>query len=165
MLSKPGFGVYGLSSLVFLLDQAAKFWFERDYTVRVIIPGFLGIRPLYNPNLVFGLWRIPWLGLLSLLISVIVITLTWRIWRRQISVTGSFPGGGIALGLLWGGIAGNLVDRLLLGQVFDFIQLWKIPVFNLADTALTAGAVIFLSGLLFSRPGSRPARPEVNHVP
>jgi signal peptidase II len=64
-------------------------------------------------------------------------------------------------GLLLGGAAGNLIDRVRIGQVVDFIELGWIPVFNVADSAITLGAIALV--FYFLR-GSRPeedADPEV----
>ena len=61
----------------------------------------------------------------------------------------------MALALILGGAVGNLIDRAWLGQVIDFIQLyydrWYFPAFNLADSAITLGAVLLVLESLWSR--------------
>ena len=56
----------------------------------------------------------------------------------------------VALGLLTGGAASNLFDRLTQGHVTDFLQISHFPVFNLADTAITVGVILLLITLLSS---------------
>ena len=60
-----------------------------------------------------------------------------------------------SLGLQLGGAAGNLVDRITLGKVTDFIDVGAWPVFNLADASIVTGIVI-LAWLLFRSPKAKP---------
>ncbi len=53
----------------------------------------------------------------------------------------------LALGLQLGGAAGNLVDRLSMGKVTDFISIGHFPVFNIADSAISVGVVVLLLGV------------------
>jgi signal peptidase II len=61
----------------------------------------------------------------------------------------------LALSLVLGGAVGNLIDRLWLGHVVDFIQVyygdWYFPAFNIADSAITVGAVLLIWDSLFGR--------------
>lgn len=139
------------AALVYLADQGTKLAGEVFFRARVIVPGLLGIRPLYNPGLVFGLWRVPHLQLVTLAVSLAVFCLTFRLCRGGGGYSPR-PALAAACGLIWGGVLGNQTDRLIFGAVFDFIHLWRIPVFNLADLALTAGALILALELLLRRP-------------
>lgn len=58
----------------------------------------------------------------------------------------------VALGLLLGGAVGNLIDRLRVGEVTDFIDVGAWPVFNLADSAIVVGTVLIVYYLLFEAP-------------
>ena len=64
----------------------------------------------------------------------------------------------IALGLIAGGAIGNAIDRIRLGAVADFLYFhwgdWYFPAFNLADSAITVGAVLLAVESLFKRPRS-----------
>ncbi len=53
----------------------------------------------------------------------------------------------LAMGLQLGGAAGNLVDRLIVGTVTDFISIGNFPVFNIADSAITVGVLVLLLGV------------------
>jgi signal peptidase II len=50
----------------------------------------------------------------------------------------------LALSLQFGGAIGNLLDRLTLGYVTDFISIWKFPVFNIADLSITLGVIVMI---------------------
>ena len=65
----------------------------------------------------------------------------------------------VALGLLIGGSASNLIDRVRLGHVTDFIDLGFWPAFNLADAFIVSGVVILLVALL-AADRSKPGRPQ-----
>jgi signal peptidase II len=53
----------------------------------------------------------------------------------------------LAMGLQLGGAAGNLIDRLSVGRVTDFISIWNFPVFNIADASISVGVVVLLLGV------------------
>jgi signal peptidase II len=64
----------------------------------------------------------------------------------------------IALGFLIGGSIGNLVDRIRLGHVTDFLDLTYWPAFNLADTFIVVGVAILMASLVVAERKPRPAR-------
>jgi signal peptidase II len=75
---------------------------------------------------------------MALVILAVVVVVAWRSTGRGL---------GLALGLIMGGAAGNLTDRLLRhhgGQVIDFIDLRWWPVFNVADAAVSCGVLLAL---------------------
>ena len=53
----------------------------------------------------------------------------------------------LAMGLQLGGATGNLIDRLLMGKVTDFISILRFPVFNIADASITVGVLVLLLGV------------------
>ena len=144
----------GLSGLVILLDQVSKFAAEHwltPYEPLAVLPS-VNLTLLYNPGAAFsflagaGGWQ-RWL-FVALAVAVSAALLVW-LWRLR-------PGErllGLALSLVLGGAVGNLVDRLLHGHVVDFIDLywrdWHWPAFNVADSAITVGAVLLLVDGLF----------------
>ena len=143
--------VFGLSvclaTLVFLGDQATKFWVENVlHDTRILIPGLLKFTPFYNPGFFFGFWHPKYLKVFTVVLSCLVIYVTIDLLKKNRKNQGLLITG---VGLIWGGMLGNLADRLISGYVFDFIALWRIPVFNLADTALTLGAAAIMVNLLF----------------
>jgi signal peptidase II len=122
-----------------------------------VFPG-LTLTHVRNPGIAFSLFadggpltRI----LLHLVILIAVVVIAWMVVRhgRQRALSG------LAFGLILGGAIGNLIDRVLYGWVLDFIHVWvrigsrtwSWPDFNIADSAITTGAVLLIL-LEFKRP-------------
>ncbi len=109
-----------------------------------LIPGILALEHVRNRGAAFGLlggW--PGSGLLFLLAGALALLLVaWFAFRRR---EGSFPFRhpllDLAAGFLSGGILGNLVERVIRGEVTDFLALPYWPVFNLADVFIVGGGV------------------------
>lgn len=143
------------AAAVALLDQLSKWWIvERvmDPPRALEVTGFFNLMLVYNRGISFGLLDseaalLPWV--LSGLAVAIVIGLV--VWLRQIE--GRWPA--VAVGLIVGGAVGNIIDRLRLGAVIDFLDLhwagFHWPAFNLADSAITLGVVLLLVDGLFGR--------------
>jgi signal peptidase II len=55
----------------------------------------------------------------------------------------------LAMGLEFGGAVGNLIDRLTIGSVTDFVSIWRFPVFNVADLCITLGAIVLILGVWY----------------
>mgnify|MGYP005838179613 CR=1 FL=1 len=135
-----------ISALVVLaLDQASK------ALVRTVLPAgksvdlwVLVLRQVRNPGTAFGILhgKSPALFLASIAIFAVLLLALWR-WGK----TGSrlFQA---AMGLLIGGALGNIIDRIFLGEVVDFIDLRFWPVFNFADTAIVIGVVLAIAVIL-----------------
>lgn len=122
--------------LVLALDQLSKqLWKDAD---AVLIPGLLKLKGSVNTGVAFSLFGASPLPL-TLLTLLIVAALAAYLFIKK-------PGGLLHLGLslLLAGALGNLIDRLLLGHVIDFVELMfiRFPIFNLADIAITAGFVL-----------------------
>lgn len=143
------------AAAVALLDQLSKWWIvERvmDPPRALEVTGFFNLMLVYNRGISFGLLDseaalLPWV--LSGLAVAIVIGLV--VWLRQIE--GRWPA--VAVGLIVGGAVGNIIDRLRLGAVIDFLDLhwagFHWPAFNLADSAITLGVALLLVDGLFGR--------------
>jgi signal peptidase II len=145
----------GLSLGILAADQATKVAVERftEYGwSRTIISGFLELVHTRNRGIAFGLLSdtdAPWLQAMLILFSVSAAgVMAWLL------LTGR--GGGkrtsAGLALILGGALGNVLDRVVHGSVVDFILLYfrdfHWPAFNLADSAIVAGAGLVLLDLL-----------------
>ena len=150
----------GLSVLVILLDQLSKLWAVEALPMGVphaVIPGFLNWTLTFNRGAAFsflsasGGWQRWFFVVLAIVISVVLVLWLARLARRD--WRNAMP-----LALIIGGALGNVVDRLRAARVTDFIQVyfhqWSYPVFNLADSAITVGAVLLIAFGLF---GGKPA--------
>ena len=121
----------------------------------VVVEGLVALTLVMNPGLAFGLlagvptgWR--WVvGLLSLLALGVLLRVALRIlpsggWREQ-----------SAIGLIFGGAVGNLIDRMRFGAVVDFVDVhfrgWHWPAFNIADSAITVGVMVLALVVLVDR--------------
>ena len=123
-------------------DQATKLVVEARLPLGIsipVIPGVLAFTHVHNRGIAFSL-----LGGIPLLVPVaIALTLLFLLfynkarWSRR-------PVAQAALAMLGGGAIGNLVDRVRVGAVVDFIDVHVWPVFNLADIAVTAGAGLLI---------------------
>ena len=147
-----------LTLAVVLLDRASKAWFEAR-TVEgwrhEIIHHFIYLVHSRNPGIAFGVLA----DSASLLTRVILIAGTLVVMGvlAWLLVAGKTAGamGNASLALLLGGAAGNVADRIFHGAVTDFFEIWfgtyHYPAFNVADSAITIGAVLLLLDVLFGR--------------
>lgn len=138
-----------LAAVVLILDQITKFWAERALTqfASVEVAPFFNFTLLYNPGAAFSLladaggwgrWLLSGIAIAAgVLITVWLARLPRDAWLTIAS-----------LGLIVGGAIGNLVDRLRIGKVVDFLDFhWAghhWPAFNVADMAITVGAVLLI---------------------
>jgi len=146
-----------ISGGVFMIDQTTKAWAARSLRFdgdRSVIPGFLNFAYAQNTGVAFsmlddhgdsGRWG---LSVVAIVAATLVMYFFWRTPRTDDRVLGS-------LALLLAGIVGNVVDRLRLGFVIDFIDVqfgsWHYPTFNVADAAICVGAGLLLIDMFFSK--------------
>ncbi len=130
-----------VAMVTFLADQlsktAVRAWLPLG-TPMPVIPPVLYLNHTKNMGAAFGLF--PNATMLFIVVAICACALFLWLGRR------GFDRRRIAVGfgLMLGGAIGNLIDRLRFGAVTDFIDLQVWPVFNLADTALTFGALLLL---------------------
>lgn len=125
-------GVFGLDLLSKQLVIAAL----RPGESVALIENVFHLTRVHNPGVSFGLGAS--LGGLHIATAVLALGLFSYLGRR---LRGRGMPLAIAVGLLLGGVAGNLLDRLRWGYVVDFLDFRIWPVFNVADAALTVGSV------------------------
>jgi signal peptidase II len=141
----------GLALAVFLLDQGTKSLVEGSMRVGEsisVIPGFLSITYIRNDGGAFGILggSQPVLLIGSVIAVAIVLWMLLAGQASRLTILGC--------GLILGGAAGNLLDRLSTGVVTDFIHFSFWYVFNVADAAITVGvATLLLSSLRPERSG------------
>ncbi len=128
------------------------------------MPGVLDLSRHWNEGAIWGIGAGHELLLLLLTAAILpaVILLAWH-ERTQ-------PAPLWALGLVLGGAAGNLYDRVAFGAVRDFLDLGWWPVFNLADSAIVAGVLVYAGWSLFHPPEAAegdgtPAAPAREETP
>ena len=149
-----------ISLLVIFADRLSKTAIHRSMSVFdsvPLIPGWLRIVHTENPGAAFGFMAegnpILRTAVLVGVSAVVLLFVASALWGRQSTFTAA--GSRLALALILGGAAGNLYDRIAHGTVTDFIEVyhgtWSFPAFNVADSAITVGAVLLLVGLLHNR--------------
>ncbi|MDH3987460.1 MAG: signal peptidase II, partial [Gammaproteobacteria bacterium] len=138
-----------VSMVVLLLDQCTKLLADAMLVLhqQVTLIPFLALFKAYNPGAAFSFlsdasgWQRWFFVVLALV--VIVILLVWLLRLPAAEKATS-----LALALILGGAAGNLIDRLVYGYVIDFIDVyygsWHWPAFNVADAAISVGAFLLL---------------------
>jgi signal peptidase II len=138
-----------IAALVLMLDQGTKWLAQYHLTLYapVEVTSFFNLTLVYNPGAAFsflataGGWQRWLLSAVAVGASVLILFWLARLPRSN-------PWSILALGLILGGALGNLIDRLLLGQVVDFLDFhyaglhW--PAFNLADAAIVVGAGLLI---------------------
>jgi signal peptidase II len=134
-----------LAGVVLVADQAVKIIVRgtMDPGDRIEVLPFLDIVRVTNEGIAFSLFT----GNQTVIAIVTVLALT----GIAVAMTGLVkrnPMAAVGAGLLAGGALGNLVDRVLHGGVTDFVKLTHWPAFNIADMAITAGAILIVLGLL-----------------
>ena len=135
--------------LVVAADQLSKTWI-RSYPQGHLIHkvGFLQIVHIRNTGAVFGVFQGQSLALtIVALVGVAVILFLAFYAYRHFPLLVNMPNR-IAIGLILGGTVGNLIDRLSLGYVTDFISVGFWPAFNVADPAIIIGVIIVAYSLL-----------------
>lgn len=148
----------GLSLAIVILDQFSK-WFVTAhmhvYETLYVLPVF-NIALLHNTGAAFSLlagqpgWQRWFFVILAMVIVTLIVIWLVRMPARE----NRWIAAGIAL--VAGGAVGNVVDRLVTGYVVDFLQFhwqgWFFPAFNVADSAITVGAImLILDGVFMQR--------------
>lgn len=132
--------LYLISLGVFLVDRATKFAvvrvMELGQTIPVI-PGVFQLRYILNPGAAFGILQGQRYFFILTTLAVVVLIL---IYARQVRDNNLLQ---VSFGLQLGGAAGNLIDRISTGEVVDFFDVHIWPVFNIADSALVIGVILF----------------------
>lgn len=137
---------FALVATVACLDQLTKLWVWRSFRLgeaRELVPGLLSLRYVRNEGAAFGLFAGHRWPLIAVSLGML-----WMLCanRRELASLGRT--GRLALGLLSGGIVGNLIDRLRYGYVVDFVDVFlgqsHFPAFNVADAAICVGVGLYM---------------------
>lgn len=143
--------------LVFAGDQATKAMVASSIPERAVvpvIPHLLNLTNVSNAGAAFGLfsdspapWKTGLLIFISTALLAAVVSFVWRTRRLQWEA-------GVGLALILGGAFSNLVDRIRVGRVVDFLDVYFRSyhwyTFNLADSAIVVGAVFLILQVVFS---------------
>jgi signal peptidase II len=137
------------TGLILLLDQITKLYVDSSMRLHESIPviqGLFSITYVRNPGAAFGfladaspLFRSIFFVAVTVLAIMLVVHYIWKSRAEEPFLT-------FALSLVLSGAVGNLIDRVRLGEVIDFLDVYigttHWPAFNVADSAISVGAVI-----------------------
>lgn len=153
-----------LTLAVVFLDRASKAWIDsrpEEYFPHIIVPRFFEITRSHNPGIAFSFFADGSSSATRYLLivgSVVIIGfIAWLlVGSRHLS---SLSAAGLSL--LLAGATGNVTDRMVHGAVTDFLQVWlrflpwrifnPWPTFNVADAAVTIGAILIVFDVLFGQ--------------
>ena len=157
-MSSKYFRLIVVAGIIILLDQVTKLIVLDKMPLFHNIPvisGFFNLTHIHNPGGAFGFLSTQTSNiqrLLFLFVSSLAIGLIFYFFkktpREQTWLSTGFA-------LVFGGAIGNLIDRIRLGKVVDFLDFyigdWHWPAFNVADSAVSIGMLIFLFHIFFKR--------------
>ena len=149
--------VLGTAFAVFVLDMLIKalaLGHLEPFSPVPVIPGFFNLTLVFNRGAAFGIFpgaAVIFAGLAALTV-IILFVIAWRSPHLSAMVL-------VAMGMIAGGAAGNLLDRLRWGHVVDFLDFYigaaHWPAFNIADSALCVGAGLLMVTSLRLSPKTR----------
>jgi len=141
-------GWFALAAAVIVADQIVKWIVLRNFAPgeQRVVTDFFNMVLVFNKGAAFSLfaqapgWQAPVLSAFAVIAAVVVSVFIVRSPGRQLLCLG--------LALILGGAIGNVIDRLRFGQVVDFLDFhalgWHWPAFNVADSAISVGAVLLI---------------------
>ena len=137
-----------LSAAIIVVDQLTKQWVSQSLELRQMVPvlPYFNLVLAHNSGAAFsflaeaGGWQRGFFIAVALIASAVIVHLLRKHPGQTLF--------NLALALILGGALGNLIDRILLGHVVDFldfyVQGWHWPAFNVADMAITGGAGLLI---------------------
>ena len=149
--------VSAVVTFVVALDQLTKWWVRGTvqlYESHVVIPSFFSITHLQNPGGAFSLlarlddaYRIPFFLVMTALAVAALLYFLHEIQAHQKALLFAVAG-------VLGGAIGNLIDRVAIGAVTDFLDVYwgryHWPAFNVADSFITVGVIVLLAQSIFA---------------
>lgn len=154
-----------IAALVVIADQATKWAVVKWIALYEKIPlnSFINLTHHKNPGAAWsfladaGGWQRWFFIALASVVSVVLIVWLWRIRNQRQAILSA------GLALVLGGAIGNLIDRVVSGEVTDFIQVlfgtWAFPSFNIADAGISVGAALLIIDALFFSGREEAAKP------
>ena len=148
-----------VAGVILLLDQVTKILALKHLTLGdpvPVLPGFFSLTLIMNPGVAFGMLATTppgWRWVVALL-SIGALAVLGVVGARLLPLGGRLAE--LALGLIFGGAVGNLIDRARFGAVVDFLDFyWRgyhWPAFNVADSAVSVGVALLAIRMLRPMP-------------
>ena len=137
-----------IAGLIVVADQVTKYAVVQYFAVNntVVVTSFLNLLLVYNPGAAFSFlsdaagWQRWFFVAIALIASAWIVILLRQYPNQRLFA--------LALSLVLAGAIGNVIDRILFGAVVDFLDFhaygWHWPAFNVADSAITCGALLLI---------------------
>jgi signal peptidase II len=161
----------GIAAAIAALDQAAKALVDRYLELhesRTIVEGLARLTHVQNRGAAFGILSdadLPYQSVLFSVVSIIALGAI-AVYAWKLPVGSRLPR--TALALIMGGAVGNLFDRVRLGYVIDYVDVYwgrhHWPAFNVADSAISIGVALLVLDIL-RNPQPESAKPEMTATP
>lgn len=132
---------------IILLDQIIKYFVSTNMFLGQsipVLPQIFHLTYIQNPGAAFGILENQ--RYLFILIAAVLIVAVIYFYKKIIQLSKLFQ---VGIALLFGGAIGNMIDRIFIGRVIDYMDFRICPVFNLADIAIVSGCAIIAFNLLF----------------
>jgi signal peptidase II len=141
----------GIAGLIIVVDQLTKGWVRSTLTIGEVyhpelwISRYVRILHWHNTGSAFGMFQGMGniFAVLAFLVSAAILIYFPQVPRHEWLLR-------LAMTLQLGGAVGNLVDRLTIGHVTDFVSVGNFPVFNVADASISTGVVLLILGMWLS---------------
>ena len=153
--------LFGMGGIIILLDQVTKVLVRRNLALGEWWSPWEWLEPYVrivnwkNTGAAFGI--LPSMGdiiaILAVVVAIGIIYYFPRVPREDWTLR-------VAMGLTFGGALGNLIDRLTIGWVTDYMSIWRFPVFNVADLCITMGVIVLLLGV-WSQERNKDSTPDL----
>ena len=131
--------IYLIGAIVVIFDQLTKMFIDKS---TIIIEGFFYLNPVENHGAAWSIFNNQTIFLISISLIILVVLFRYQVFFKMNKRNK------IAFGLVYGGLLGNLLDRVLFGYVRDFLDFtifgYNYPIFNLADTCLVVGVILLV---------------------
>ncbi|MFC2073189.1 signal peptidase II [Chloroflexota bacterium] len=141
----PNVFFFLIALVVVVADQLSKIWIRSNLAIGESLPetGLFRLTYIHNTGAAFGLFQGQSFALTIVALIGIVVLLVFALFIYRRFPLFDSRLGKPAFGLVLGGTVGNLIDRLRLGYVTDFIDIGIWPAFNIADSAIVVGVILF----------------------
>ena len=155
---------FGISIAVILLDQLTKYAVKQAFALHEVveITSFFNMLLVFNKGAAFSLLADAGGWQRGLFVAIAIGASLWIGWLlRRHAGDWVFC---LALSLILGGALGNVLDRITIGAVVDFLDFhaagWHWPAFNVADIAISCGAVLLVFDALRTKPAAAASNPR-----
>lgn len=131
--------IYLIGAVVLIIDQITKMFVDKS---KIIINGFFSINPVKNYGAAWSILNNKTIFLICISIIILVVLFRYQVFFKMNNRNK------VAFGLVYGGLLGNLLDRVIFGYVRDFLDFnvfgYEYPIFNLADSCLVIGVILLV---------------------